>query len=613
MPDQAKAGDEVTVVLKLHGGVDCPSIEKHVDVVLVIDRSGSMWGAPLQAAKDAAKAFVDGLDLSPGGSQVALVSYADNATLDSGLTRSAATIRNAIDGLMEGGDTNITDGINTAQAELESARRDPDNSPVIILMSDGDHNVGAPPGPAAEAAKAKGTRIICIGLGAVNQTAMQNMASSAADYYYAPTQNELEQIYRQIAGSFAEVPATNITLVDQLSADVELVPGSFTGSPMPSVVGKTLTWKIPILGRGETKKFTYRVKISPTAQGRICCNDYTYATYTDSNGNPATLQIPPACVTIKNEVHDCYCKDHFGDDGSVPSNPNNEAWWESPDIWVRNQRDGVRVHQNPQGGQTNTVYVNVRNRGNTTLTNIDVNVYWAVGAAAIPWPGGWTLIGTANIPSLGAWQMITVDLPWQPATSGHYCFLARIHCADDPVRFEGLVPFDNNLCQKNVHVLDPEKPETWGDNTVKVPNPQGNSVNTDITVGSANYPPGGSVIVDIADETLFDRWQDNGGEVQGGQVIPGTTSIRLDISETGEVAGEISRIPLGPGEETTMDLRLEAPPGTNTRVRFQQSIGAEVVGGSSYRPPFAYELNFALIVKTAGYQTATPTPISPTN
>lgn len=641
-PDQVEAGDEVTVILTLHGRGDCPTIEEHADVMLVIDRSGSMdddgWDPtigdyqPIGDAKIAAKTFVDMLNLSPGADQVGLVSYASSATLDWPLSRSAADVRTAIEGLSASGRTNIADGINKAQEELESVHHDPNNTPVIILMSDGKHNEppDTSPGPAADAAKAKGTRIITIGLGTdVDEAELRGLASSLGDYYYAPTRSELEYIYQQIAGSIIGAPATNITLVDKLSCEVTLVPGSFTGSPLPTVTDKTLTWNIPLLRRGQTKTFSYRVKTSPTAEGQVCLNESTKATYTDSNGYLATLTYDPACVTVKPQLHDSYCKDHDTDDGSVPSNPNGEAWWESPDIWVRHQQDGVREHQNPKGCQINYVYATVRNRGNTTMTNIEVDLYWAVGAAAIPWPGGWTKIGTATIPSLPPWSTATINLPWHPLESGHYCFLARIHSAQDLVKHEGLVPFDNNLCQRNVQVLDPE--ETEHDNPIIIGNPYSDTVHTDVEFDSDQYPIDGSAVVTM-DQATFDKWQDAGGDLDGGEVITGTSSVSLDVSphssasvlsastsvwpsylfhlgsssyssasalsaSTGRIAACIGRIPLGANEEITMTISLEVPPESAPELGVRQKIDGEDVGGSTYGPPTPFHIYLPLILR----------------
>ncbi|MBM4431878.1 MAG: VWA domain-containing protein, partial [Chloroflexi bacterium] len=408
-PNVVAPGGEVTVMLSLTG-LDgaCLPARRSADVMLVLDRSGSMQGQPLQDAKTAAKAFVDRLDLSTD--QVGLVSFSTAARLDQPLSQVAGPVRSAIDGLVDGGYTNMFAAINMAQEELTSARRKAANAPVMVLLSDGEPT-GDDPRSAASAAKSAGTRIFTIGLGtAVNPNLMRELASSPSDYFYAPTGSELDAVYQQIAGAIGGAPATNITIVDRLSPYVTLVPNSFTGTPLPSISpdGRTLTWRIPRLGL-ETKTWSYRVKMTNTP-GTWPTNDSATATYTDSQGNPASLVFPVPRVTVLPPAArnpQIMCRDHNTDDGSTPSNRNGEAWWTSPDIWVRNAPDGGTLHENPIAGQTNYIYFRVRNIGDATVNDISVHVYAARGALAFRWPDDWIPpIGTATATSLPAGQSV---------------------------------------------------------------------------------------------------------------------------------------------------------------------------------------------------------------
>ncbi len=603
-PETALPGEEVTIVLTLKGHGDCPEVAQNLDMMQIIDRSGSMIGTPLDDAKDASKQFIDFLDLSSAGDQIGLVSYSTSATLDHQLSRNAGTVRTAIDALVSNGGTNITDGISKAQIELESLRHVPDNQPLMVLMSDGRHRDGPPPEPEADAAKAMGTRIITIGLGLASEdeTVMRNLASSPSDYYYAPDSSQLANIYQQIVGSVKASPASKIKLVDRLSSPVTLVPNSFSGTPLPSFSGRTLTWEFPLLGRGETKTFTYRVRLPENATGEVCTNDSTQATYIDSNGNPATFVYNPLpCVTIKNERQDVYCKDNSSDIGDVPSNLNGETWWSSEDLWVRNQEDGMVQHQNPQAGKTNHVYVRVRNRGNAPSTGVEVDVYFAAGAASIAWPSGWAFIGTTSVGTVGPGAQVIKSVPWQPTSGGHFCFLMRIRAPGDPVNHEGLVPFDNNICQKNVEVLDPES--TKHDKPIIIANPRGDSIHTDVKFDSSTIPAGGSVVATFKDPALFDSWQKAGGTIDGGTIITGTNSIQLDVTGGGpgprKIDAVLNRVPLPAGGSSTLDINMTVPPPTQSgrqlsvqqaqqseaELMIQQIIDDEVVGGVQYRPP----------------------------
>ncbi len=166
------------------------------DVMLVIDRSGSMGGQPLADAKEASKTFVDMLSLPPD--QVGLVSFESWATLDQELTTSQVSITQAIDNLAAGGGTNIGAAIDLATQELTGTRHIPSNAQVMILLSDG---YGGDPIPAAERAKSAGIRVIVIGLGTgVNESLLQGIATSPSDYYHAPTSADLADIFGLIGG-----------------------------------------------------------------------------------------------------------------------------------------------------------------------------------------------------------------------------------------------------------------------------------------------------------------------------------------------------------------------------------------------------------------------------
>lgn len=580
IPGRVRAEEEVTVLISLTGSDGTCLIQKNADVMLVIDRSGSMRGQKLADAKAAAKVFVDKMD--PSADQVGLVSYSSSATLDHPLSRTAGTVRTAIDGVGASGETNITDGINKAQAELESLRRVGANRPVIVLMTDGKHNQGPTPDSAAGAAKAKGTRIMTIGLGAdVNADTLRRLASSPGDYYFAPDSSALAAIYEQIAGAIRGQPGTNIKIVDVLAPGWTVVPNSFTGSPAPTVSGNTLTWHVASLGF-ETKTWSFKAK-APQTPGTYAVNQSTEITYMDSTGKLASTGCPSPQVTViaaAEPIAEIYTKDNPADDGSVPC---SEPWWESPDIWCRHQADGVEQHQNPKFGQTNYVYVRVRNIGNVAVNNITVHVHAARAAAAFRWPQDWVPeIGSASIASLPAGQTANVYVPWQPRLSGHFCFLSRIEAPQDPITHDGWVKFDNNVSQRNVHVMDLSRKPL--DSPIILVNPTLQPKYVNLVIDSTGFPAGGVAYVDL-DPDLFQRWQDAGGDLTGAEVVPGTTSISIRASS--ELQAIIHRIPMSAGEQSEFTLRVEGPPESKPIVRVREIIDGEEVGGNIYQPPVA--------------------------
>ena len=102
-----------------------------LQVVLLLDASGSMAGRPIAAAKEAAQEFLDAM---PDGVEVAVVSFADEPALLSPFTTDADQTSSAIRDLRLGKNTALYDGL-VAGAELfdgaEGTRR------ALVLLSDG--------------------------------------------------------------------------------------------------------------------------------------------------------------------------------------------------------------------------------------------------------------------------------------------------------------------------------------------------------------------------------------------------------------------------------------------------------------------------------------------
>ena len=97
------------------------------DIVLILDRSGSMAGSALANLKNGAKAFIDIIDEATDGAQdgqigsgsrIAVVSFSDTATADTQLITSVADLKAAVDALTAGGSTNHADAFTKASELL---------------------------------------------------------------------------------------------------------------------------------------------------------------------------------------------------------------------------------------------------------------------------------------------------------------------------------------------------------------------------------------------------------------------------------------------------------------------------------------------------------------
>ena len=106
-----------------------------LEVVLLLDVSGSMTGSPLAAAQSAALAFVDEM---PHGVSVAVVTFADTAQVASTFSTDLESTADAVLGLRTEGETALYDGLVVAGSQFDpvSATRR-----TVILLSDGGDTV----------------------------------------------------------------------------------------------------------------------------------------------------------------------------------------------------------------------------------------------------------------------------------------------------------------------------------------------------------------------------------------------------------------------------------------------------------------------------------------
>lgn len=184
---------------------------KEVDVILVLDRSGSMGerlsgdvNTKITYLKSASKYFVDCLNMSTA--RVGISSFGTSARLDSTLGNNSVAVKQAIDSLVANGWTCMGGGIRLASEDFELNRR-VDSSCAAIVISDGVPNVDANGNvddrlgqqyaqQEADYLAGLGVSIYTIGLGSsnnFNETLLRSIQTEG--YYYAPSATQLQEIY----------------------------------------------------------------------------------------------------------------------------------------------------------------------------------------------------------------------------------------------------------------------------------------------------------------------------------------------------------------------------------------------------------------------------------
>ena len=149
----------VKVTLALSASPDI--LTNPTDIVLILDRSGSMAGSPLANMKVGAKTFIDIIDEATdgtpdgnigSGSRMAIVSFADTASADTQLITSVDTLKSAVDDLVADGATNHADAFAKASQLFDPLST---NAKVIVMFTDGKTTAGPPPAPVAAAAQGR--------------------------------------------------------------------------------------------------------------------------------------------------------------------------------------------------------------------------------------------------------------------------------------------------------------------------------------------------------------------------------------------------------------------------------------------------------------------------
>jgi Ca-activated chloride channel family protein len=245
--------------------------------VLVIDRSGSMAGDKIDAARAAAERYVLALR---DGDVLGIVTYGTDTTVDLPLTlvdtasrqRALAVVR----ALEEGGGTNIDGGLRAATAEL--ARADQVSSGVpglrgrvgrVVLISDGRPTEGdrreATLAGHASTLRERGVVTSTLGVGLdYNEDLMEQIARSGGGrYHYLRDGAQLARILDDELKQATAVVATRVQLVLPASLGGKPAPLAFEDAPGQQVQrGSGVTIDVGDLAAGEERHVLVKLQVT---------------------------------------------------------------------------------------------------------------------------------------------------------------------------------------------------------------------------------------------------------------------------------------------------------------------------------------------------------------
>jgi Ca-activated chloride channel family protein len=255
---------EVHAVIEVQAARLAAEERRPVNLAVVIDRSGSMMGEKLAAAKLAATSLVD--QLGPRD-RLAIVHYGSDVQ---SLPSQPATadgkerMRMFIAGIPCDGATDIGLALHTA-ADLVGPVSRGYGSNRIILVTDGQPTTGLMDPASLERLAAdihrQGIAVTALGVGSdFNETLMRGISESGAGFYgYLADASQLEDIFQRDLHQATAAVARNVEVRLDLAPGVELI--DVLGRPS-TLEGRTAVTSLYDLSSGLSAQFVARLRVT---------------------------------------------------------------------------------------------------------------------------------------------------------------------------------------------------------------------------------------------------------------------------------------------------------------------------------------------------------------
>ena len=284
------------------------------DLIVILDRSGSMQGEKMAYARAAVGELI--AQLNPQD-RFALVTYSSAAHLSIPLALAAPsawnTWRREVARIEPSGGTNMSAGIDVAMRSVETSRT-AGRAARIILISDGLANEGDASLEGLKARAARVTRwehvLSTVGVGEdFNEFLMSSLADAGTgNYYYVNDTTELASVFSQEFQATRETVATGLLVTMRPGSDVKVIDAA--GYPLERN-GELVTFRTGSLFSGQKRHIWVTMQVPSDRVASYKLGRFSLSYSDGGESRSLSLEDVPilACVADENRFFASVDKD----------------------------------------------------------------------------------------------------------------------------------------------------------------------------------------------------------------------------------------------------------------------------------------------------------------